>query len=114
MIFQKINQITPLILVILVSIDYLQFKRIFVLFLYLYFIEKKLFTSTTYKNYNLVNHYQQHQTEIEKTLHINQRKTSKVITHVYQSVKIYIKLIISYFISISIINEVHGSIMGKI
>lgn len=114
MIFLKTNQITPLILVILVSIDYLHLKRMYVLFLCLYFIGKKLFTSTTYKNYNLVNHYHQHQTEIEKTLHINQTKTSKVITHVYQSVKTFIKLVISYFIYTFTINEVHGSIMGKI
>lgn len=114
MIFLKTNQITPLTLVILVSIYYLQLKRLYVLFLYLYFIGKKLFTSTTYKNYNLVNHYQQHHTEIENILHITQRKTSKVITHIYQSVKIFIKFIILYFISISTMNEVHGSIMGKI
>lgn len=79
--------------------------------------EKKLFTSTTYKHYKGINHNNTY-TEIEETLSSNsniQSKTSNFIKYVHQSTDILIKFIISYcIISISMLTETYGFIMGKI
>ncbi|XP_026818378.1 uncharacterized protein LOC113557198 isoform X1 [Rhopalosiphum maidis] len=71
-------------------------------------IKKKLFTSTTYKNYKVTNH---NETEIEETSITNKRKAVTLIKHVSHSVQIFIKFIISYFISISTLSEIHESVM---
>lgn len=88
-----------------------------VLFCNLYFTGRKLFTSTTYKHYKVVNNnVNETQTEIEETFSNNntQSKTIKVIKYTYESVKILITFIISYCISISsIFTEIHKSVMGK-
>lgn len=43
----------------------------------------------------------------------SQIKTTKTIKHISQKVQIFIKSIISYLISISMLSEVHESIIGK-
>jgi len=91
----------------------------YILFYNLCLTEKKLFTSTTYKHYKGINHNNTY-TEIEETLSSNssiniQSKTSKLVKYVHQSIDIFTKFIISYcIISISMLSETYGFIMGKI
>ncbi|KAE9524929.1 hypothetical protein AGLY_014979 [Aphis glycines] len=73
-------------------------------------IKKKLFTSTTYKHYKVTNHNET-ETEIEETSITTQKKTVTLVKQVSHSVQIFIKYIISYFISISALSEIHESVM---
>jgi len=83
------------------------------LFLYLYFTEKKLFTSTTYKHFNVTKNHVVN-SEINGTLSSTQSTISKVITYFYRSVQVFLELIISYLSFISMLSEVYKSVMGKI
>ncbi|XP_025419059.1 uncharacterized protein LOC112689519 isoform X2 [Sipha flava] len=71
-------------------------------------IKKKLFTSTSYKHYKITNN--NNIQTAEETL-ITQTKTSKFIKNLFKSVVIFIKFMVSCFISISTLTEIHESIM---
>lgn len=82
-------------------------------FVKLYFTEKNLFTTTTYKHFNVTNH-NEIETEIDETSFTTQRKAATLVKYVSHSIQLFIKFIISYFISISTLSKIYESVMGKI
>ncbi|XP_022183538.1 uncharacterized protein LOC111043061 [Myzus persicae] len=73
-------------------------------------IKKKLFTTTTYKHFKKTDHNET-ETEIGETSFTTQRKAVTLVKYVSHSIQTIIKFIISYFISISTLSEVHKSVM---
>lgn len=84
-----------------------------ILFVNFYNLGRNLFTSTTYK-YSKGAYHNATQLETEETFIETESKTIKIINHTYQSVKIFIKFIVSYFIYISTLTNIHKSVMGKL